>query len=172
MTVPTQVIVVMGVSGVGKTTVGRRLADALGWGYAEGDTYHPTGNVEKMRAGTPLDDRDRWPWLDAMAADIDRWLVEGRPHVLTCSALKRIYRERLIGDRRGVRLVALEGAEAVIRNRLERRVDHYMPPTLLASQLATLEPPAMDERPITINVDAEPERCVAVIRAALDGELV
>lgn len=169
---PTRVIVVMGVSGVGKTTLGRQLADTLGWEYAEGDTYHTKENVEKMRAGTPLDDTDRWPWLDAMAADVDRWLADDQPHVLACSALKRAYRERLIGNRHGVRLVALEGAEELIRARMEQRFEHYMPPALLTSQLATLEPPAVDERPITINVDAEPERCVAVIRAALDSELV
>lgn len=172
MSGPTRVIVVMGVSGVGKTTLGRRLAHALGWEYAEGDAYHPAENVEKMRTGSPLNDADRWPWLDAMASDIDRWLADDRPHVLACSALKRAYRERLIGNRYGVRLVALEGAEDLIRARMEQRADHYMPPALLTSQLATLEPPAVDERPITINVDAEPERCVAVIRAALDSELV
>ena len=107
-----------------------------------------------------------------MATDIDRWLVERRPHVLTCSALKRVYRQRLIGNRHGVRLVALEGAEEVIRGRIRRRVGHYMPPALLTSQLATLEPPSLDERPIIISVDAAPERCVVAIRAALENDLV
>jgi carbohydrate kinase (thermoresistant glucokinase family) len=161
------VVVMMGVSGVGKTTVGRRLAEALGYGYAEGDAYHPPANVEKMRSGQPLDDDDRWPWLRAMAADIDRWLADGTGMVLACSALKRRYRDLLIGDRPGVRLVQLTGDETLIRQRIEARPDHYMPPTLLSSQLATLEPPSTDEHPIVVDVLAAPESCVETIRRAL-----
>lgn len=161
------VIVLMGVSGVGKTTVGRRLAEALGYGYAEGDSYHPPANVEKMRSGRPLEDDDRWPWLRAMAADIDRWLAAGKGMVLACSALKRGYRDILIGDRPDVRLVQLSGDEALIRGRIEARRHEYMPASLLVTQLATLQPPTPDERPIVVDVRDAPEACVAAIVAAL-----
>ncbi|MDF1791649.1 MAG: gluconokinase [Thalassobaculaceae bacterium] len=153
------VIVLMGVSGVGKTTIGTLLADRLGWGYAEGDSYHPPANVEKMRAGTPLDDADRLPWLAAIAADIDRWRASGQGMIVACSALKRSYREILIGDRADVQLVRLAGDEALIRARMEMRTDHYMPASLLASQLATLEPPTADEGAITVDVTWTPEAC-------------
>jgi len=163
------VVVMMGVSGVGKTTIGRGLAEALGWGYAEGDSYHPAANVEKMRSGTPLEDADRWPWLRAMAADIDRWRAEGKGMVLACSALKRAYRDILIGDRPDVRLVQLTGEEALIRARIAARKHEYMPATLLISQLATLESPTAEEHPIVVDVRDTPEDCVAQIRTALDG---
>lgn len=161
------VIVMMGVSGVGKTTIGTLLADRLGWGYAEGDSYHPPQNVEKMRAGTPLDDADRGPWLAAIAADIDRWRESGQGMIVACSALKRSYREILIGGRPDVLLVRLAGDEALIRARMETRTDHYMPPSLLTSQIATLEPPAPDEGAITVDVTRSPEQCVAHILASL-----
>lgn len=161
------VIVLMGVSGVGKTTVGRHLAETLGYGYAEGDSYHPAANVEKMRSGRPLEDDDRWPWLRAMAADIDRWLAESKGMVLACSALKRGYRDILIGARRDVRLVQLSGDEALIRSRIEARRHEYMPASLLITQLATLQPPTADERPIVVDVRDAPELCVAAIVAAL-----
>ena len=163
------VVLVMGVSGVGKSTVGRRLAEALGYGYAEGDSYHPPANVEKMRSGRPLDDADRWPWLRAIAADIDRWLADGTGMVVACSALKRSYRDLLIGPRRDVHLVQLTGEEALIRDRIAARRHEYMPPNLLISQLATLEPPGADERPIVIDVREAPEACVEAIRNALNG---
>lgn len=161
------VIVMMGVSGVGKTTIGTLLAERLGWGYAEGDSYHPPENVAKMRAGTPLDDTDRGPWLAAIAADIDRWRASGQGMVVACSALKRSYRDILIGDRPDVRLVRLAGDEAVIRARMETRTDHYMPPSLLSSQIATLQPPAQDEEAITVDVACSPEACVGQILEAL-----
>lgn len=104
MTGAAKVIVLMGVAGVGKTTIGTLLAERLGWGYAEGDSYHPPANVEKMRGGTPLDDADRAPWLAAIAADIDRWRAKGVGMVVACSALKRVYRDILIGPRTDVRL--------------------------------------------------------------------
>ena len=166
------VIVLMGVSGVGKTTVGRRLAEALGYGYAEGDAYHPPANVEKMRSGRPLDDEDRWPWLRLMAADIDRWLSDGTGMVLACSALKRAYRDILIGERRDVRLVQLSGEEALIRSRIEARRHEYMPASLLITQLATLQPPTADERPIVVDVRDAPEVCVEAIVAALGQPVV
>ncbi|WPZ32963.1 gluconokinase [Thalassobaculum sp. OXR-137] len=163
------VVVMMGVSGVGKTTIGTLLAERLGWGYAEGDSYHPPANVEKMRAGTPLDDADRGPWLAAIAADIDRWRAAGTGMVVSCSALKRRYRAILVGDRADVRLVRLAGDEALIRARMEKRVDHYMPTSLLTSQIATLEPPSGDEDAITVDVTRPPEQCVDDILAELGG---
>ena len=164
------VVVMMGVSGVGKTTIGTLLAERLGWGYAEGDSYHPPANVEKMRAGTPLDDTDREPWLAAIAADIDRWRAAGQGMVVSCSALKRHYRDVLIGGRPDVRLVRLAGNEALIRARIEKRTDHYMPPSLLTSQIATLEPPVPEEDAISVDVVRPPGDCVAHILSALQGD--
>jgi gluconokinase len=158
------VIVVMGVSGVGKTTVGMLLARALGAEFAEGDSYHPPANVEKMRNGAPLDDEDRWPWLQILAAEIDTWLAEGRSVVLACSALKRAYRDLLAHGRPQVRFVYLKGEAALLRTRLDQRRGHYMPPTLLASQLAALEEP---DDALTIDVSGPPEVIVEQIRVAL-----
>lgn len=158
------VIVIMGVSGVGKTTVGVRLADALGAEFAEGDAYHPPANVEKMRRGTPLSDDDRGPWLDRLNQEIGGWLGAGRTVVLACSALKQSYRERLAAGRSGVHFVYLKGDEELIRARLELRKDHYMPASLLGSQFAALEEP-IDA--ITLDVSGTPEDIVAVAREAL-----
>jgi gluconokinase len=154
------VIVVMGVSGSGKTTVGRLLADALGAEFAEGDAYHPPANIEKMRRGIPLEDADRWPWLHTLAAQIERWLAAGTTVVLTCSALKQRYRDVLAQGRPGVRFVHLHGEKALIRRRLDRRRGHYMPPTLLDSQFAALEPPG---DAITVDVAGTPEAIAATI---------
>ena len=158
------VVVVMGVAGSGKTTVGQRLADALGAAFEEGDDYHPAANVEKMRGGVPLTDADRAPWLRRLAAGIDLWRDQGRRTVLACSALKESYREVLIGGRHDVALVHLTGPEALIRMRLEARVGHYMPAQLLASQLASLEPPG---DAITVDVAPAPERIVEAILGRL-----
>ena len=149
------VYVVMGVSGCGKSTVGRLIAEALGARYAEGDSFHPPENVEKMRSGQPLDDHDRTPWLEAMAAAIRDWNARGETVVLACSALKRRYRDvlRSGGD---VRFIHLAGDKALIAARLAARKGHYMPPTLLDSQFATLEPPGADEA-ITVGIDASAE---------------
>ncbi len=161
-----QVLVVMGVSGSGKTTIAKALAERLGWPYQEGDDLHPAANVAKMHAGIPLDDADRAPWLAAIAAWIDARLTAGEPGVVTCSALKHDYREVLIGDRRHVRLVYLHADKLVIARRLADRKGHFMPPTLLDSQLATLQEPTPDEHPLTVEVAGEVKDTVdAVIRA-------
>jgi len=159
-----RVIVLMGVSGVGKTTVGRLLADAIGGDYQEGDAFHPPGNVAKMRGGTPLDDADRMPWLRAMAVAIGEWLARERPTVLSCSALKQAYRDVLVDGRSGIAFVHLAGPRDLIAERLAARAGHYMPATLLDSQLAILEPPA---DAITVAVDRPPVVLVGEIRSRL-----
>jgi carbohydrate kinase (thermoresistant glucokinase family) len=135
------ILVVMGVSGCGKTEVGRALGEALGWPFLDGDDFHPPANVEKMRSGTPLTDDDRWPWLDRLVAEMRAAVARDGHAILGCSALKQAYRDRLAqaGD---VRFVHLAGDRAVIAERLARRTHRYMPATLLDSQYATLEPPA------------------------------
>jgi gluconokinase len=145
-------VVVMGVSGAGKTTLGRALAEVLGVGFFEGDAFHPAGNVAKMSRGEPLDDADRWPWLDRLAAELARAAADGRGLVLACSALKRVYRDRLRQGARGLRLVYLKGDKAIIRARLDSRTGHFMPPGLLDSQFAALEEPGPDEAPVVIDV--------------------
>ena len=158
------VIVVMGVSGAGKTTVGRLLAEAFGAEFAEGDEFHPPENVEKMRRGVPLDDDDRIPWLASLSLQIGAWLEEGRPVVLACSALRQSYRDLLAAGRPGVHFVYLKGSEPLIRGRLELRHGHYMPPSLLPSQLAALEEP---EDAIVADVSGTPEQIAALIRAQI-----
>jgi gluconokinase len=160
-------MVVMGVCGAGKTEIGRRLAGALGWTFLDADDVHPPTNVAKMRAGTPLDDTDRWPWLDALAVVL-RDAVAGRGDtVLACSALARRYRDRLGLPHPLVRLVHLDDAGSVIRQRMERRAGHFMPTALLDSQLALLERPTADERPIVVDVAGDPEAIVRTILAGL-----
>jgi gluconokinase len=161
------VAIVMGVSGAGKTTVGERLAERLGWEFIEGDRLHPPENVAKMQSGHPLTDADRAPWLGAIAAAVDAVLARGARAVVTCSALKRAYRRRIIGERAGVRLVYLDGSAELIEQRLAARRGHFMPACLLTSQFAALEPPGPDENPITVAVGQPIERAVAQIAAAL-----
>jgi carbohydrate kinase (thermoresistant glucokinase family) len=146
------VLVLMGVSGSGKSTVALELQRVLGWPFQEGDDLHPPSNVEKMRSGRPLDDADRLPWLQAVARWIDERLAAHEPGIITCSNLKRAYRQITIGTRRGVRLVYLKGDEQVIRDRIVQRQHRYMPPTLLRSQFETLEEPGEDEHPVIVTV--------------------
>src|SRR5919106_6536616 len=148
------VVVLMGVSGSGKTEVGTRLAEALGGTFVEGDHYHPSANVAKMRSGVPLDNADRQPWLERLSREIGTWLDAGKAVVLACSALKQRYRDILKGGRPGVRFVHLKGDEALIRKRLDKRRGHYMPASLLQSQFAALEE-AGDA--ITVGIDAPPD---------------
>jgi ribose 5-phosphate isomerase A len=146
------ILVVMGVSGAGKTTVARELAARLGWYVEEGDFLHPEANVAKMHAGIPLTDADRQPWLEAVAAWIDGQRAAGLPGIITCSALKHDYRKVVIGDRPEVRLVYLRGERALIADRLARRHGHFMQPSLLQSQFDLLEEPGPDEDPLTVDI--------------------
>ena len=157
------VVVVMGVSGAGKTTIGARIAALLKVEFVEGDRFHPEANIKKMSNGAPLDDADRLPWLSAIAAEIDRARSQERGLVVACSALKRAYREILLGGRPDVRLVYLRGSRALIQQRLDGRRGHFMPPTLLPSQFAALEEPAAPEAPIVVDVAAAPQAIVAEI---------
>ncbi|MDA8252376.1 MAG: gluconokinase [Rhodospirillales bacterium] len=162
------VLVVMGVAGSGKTTLAEALAARLHWPLQEGDALHPPENVAKMAGGTPLTDADRWPWLDRIAAWIDARMAAGENGIVTCSALRRAYRDRIVGSRRGVRLVFLHGDQALLGARLAARRGHFMPPTLLASQLATLEPPGPEEHAIAVHAGPPPEVQAAQVLAALE----
>nr|WP_245981973.1 gluconokinase [Frondihabitans australicus] len=155
----------MGVSGSGKSTVARLLAERLGWDFAEGDAMHPAANVEKMAAGVPLDDADRWPWLRVVADWISSHTSSGQPGVITCSALKRSYRDLLRGP--DVVFVHLVGAADVLGHRMESRPGHFMPASLLESQLATLEPLGDDERHLLVDSGHTPDQEVDEIVDAL-----
>jgi carbohydrate kinase (thermoresistant glucokinase family) len=157
----------MGVSGCGKSTVGALLAARLSWEFADGDAFHPPANIAKMQNGIALDDADRWPWLQAIAAFVDRRRHGGGHCVVACSALKRRYRDVLIGDRRDVRLVYLRGEEALIFRRIAARRSHFMPAQLLHSQFLALEEPGPAEDPITVSIVPEPEAIAAAIVAGL-----
>jgi gluconokinase len=147
-------LVVMGVSGSGKSTIADKLAERLDWTFEDGDRFHPASNVAKMSAGVPLTDEDRWPWLQAIADEIDRVCKAGQHAVIACSALKRAYRDILVHGRNDVRIVYLNGTQDLIASRLALRKDHFMPPGLLASQFKTLEPPDQSEHPVTVPIDA------------------
>ena len=164
----TRAVVVMGVCGAGTTEIGRRLAAALQWTFRDADDFHSPENVAKMRAGVPLVDADRWPWLDALAREL-RDAVAGRGNfVLACSALTRRYRDRLGLPHSSIRLVHLDDASDVIRRRMEQRTAHFMPIALLDSQLKLLERPGADERPIVVDVAGNPDSIVDAILAALE----
>lgn len=153
-------LIVMGVSGSGKSTIAAELAERLGWTFEDGDRFHPASNVAKMSAGHPLTDEDRLPWLQAIANEIDRVCRDGGHAVIACSALKRAYRDLLVHGRDDVRIVFLDGGQALIADRLARRKGHFMPPGLLESQFKTLEPPQAAEHPITVSIDAPVEAIV------------
>jgi gluconokinase len=162
------ILIVMGVSGCGKSTIGALLARRLRWEFEDADWFHPPSNVDKMHNGIPLSDEDRWPWLDALAAWIDKARGSGGHGVIACSALKRRYRDVLIGDRTDVRLVYLKGDETLIARRLAVRHEHFMPQSLLHSQFEALEEPGSDENPITVSIEPEPREIVARILSALN----
>ncbi len=157
---PPRVIVLMGVSGSGKTTTGRRLATVLGWPFRDADSFHPAANIDKMSRGLALDDHDRAPWLAAIAAWIDAQRATGATGVVSCSALKRRYRDVLLSCRPDVALVHLTGSFALINDRISRRKGHFMPPALLQSQFEALEDPATDEHALTLSVRMPPKRVV------------
>ena len=157
-------VVVMGVSGTGKSTVGLALADVLGIPFVEGDDLHPRANVEKMAAGIPLTDADRAPWLDMVAARL-----AGPPAVVACSALRRVYRDRLRAASPDLALVYLHGARELLAERMTERPGHFMPTPLLDSQLATLEPPTSDENAIEMDVVLPPAEIVARVERWLQG---
>ncbi len=154
---PPCALIVMGVSGSGKSTIGDRLAQRLGWTYEDGDRFHPASNVAKMSAGQPLTDEDRWPWLQAIADEIDSICKAGGRAVIACSALKRAYRNVLVHGRGDVRIIFLNGTQDLIAGRLAQRKGHFMPPGLLASQFKTLDPPGPAENPVTVSIDASVE---------------
>jgi carbohydrate kinase (thermoresistant glucokinase family) len=164
---PPSVLVVMGVSGSGKSTIAAMLAHRLQWVYEDGDWLHPKSNIETMHHGEPLNDADRWPWLYAIADWIDATRKAGKHGIVACSALKRAYREILVGDRPDVRLVFLKGDRDLIADRIAARSDHFMPPELLDSQFEALEEPQEDERPITVSVAPHPRKIVENIIAKL-----
>jgi gluconokinase len=161
------VIIVMGVSGSGKSTIASLLANRLHWEFEDGDWFHPQSNVAKMHAGHPLTDADRWPWLAAIAARIDELRATGGHAVFACSALKRAYRDVLLGGRPDVRLLYLHGTHDLIAQRLSMREGHFMPSDLLDSQFATLEEPGADENPLTVSIDGTPKEIVDTIMKKL-----
>lgn len=163
------VIVLMGVAGSGKSTVGAALSKKLGWPYADADEFHPPANVAKMSAGIALTDEDRWPWLAAIAAHIDEARAAGRHAIVSCSALKRVYRDILIGARADVRLVLLDGTKEEIYARMSARKDHFMPLSLLDSQFAALERPGAGEQPVVASINGTPDGIADAIVAALRG---
>lgn len=164
---PPLVIVLMGVAGCGKSTIGAALSNARGWPFRDADSFHPEANIAKMSRGEPLDDEDRRPWLAAIAGWIDERLQAGASGIVSCSALKRDYRQRIIGARESVRLVHLAGSADLIGERLAARRGHFMPASLLVSQLAVLEPPGAEERAVVVDVAMAPARVVAAICAEL-----
>jgi len=160
------IVIVFGVSGAGKTTIGKLLSEQLGWKFYEADDFHPNANIEKMHSGRPLSDEDRWPWLDRLREQIVRSIAGKENAVLACSALKRAYRERLrVGE--DVRFVFLRGDYMLIENQLRRRRGHFMNPELLKSQFADLEEPGQGEDVLTIELGRTPEELVDEIKTQL-----
>ncbi|MBR0830616.1 gluconokinase [Bradyrhizobium manausense] len=153
-------LIVMGVSGSGKSTVAKALGERLGWRFEDGDSFHPAANVAKMSAGHPLTDEDRWPWLNAIADEIGRVCEAGEHVIIACSALKHTYRDVLLRGRDDVRFVFLKGTQELIADRLAHRKGHFMPPELLTSQFRTLELPEASEHVITVSIDESVEAIV------------
>jgi gluconokinase len=161
-------VVVMGVSGAGKSTVGRLIAASLDCPFRDADSFHPPANIAKMSGGFALTDEDRWPWLDAIAAWIDEHRAAGTTCVVTCSALKRAYRDIVTAKQsRDTRLVYLKGSFDLVAARLAARTDHFMPPALLKSQFDTLQEPAPSEHAIAISIDATPEQIASATLSEL-----
>jgi len=161
------IVIIFGVSGAGKTTVGKLLASELGWRFIEADDFHPATNMEKMRIGHPLTDKDRWPWLERLRQQIVRSLAAGQNAVLACSALKRAYRDRLcVSD--AVKFVFLRGDYGLVERQLRSRHGHFMDANLLQSQFDDLEEPQPDENVLTIELGRTPEEIVAKIEAKLN----
>ena len=160
------IVIVFGVSGAGKTTIGKLLAEELGWPFLEADDFHPLSNVEKMRSGHPLTDEDRWPWLDRLRDQITRSIAAEENAVLACSALKRVYRERLrVSD--DVNFVFLHGSYALIEKQLQHRRIHFMNPALLKSQFTDLEEPKPADGTVTVELGRSPQELVEEIEAKL-----
>lgn len=164
---PPRVLIVMGVSGSGKTTIAALLSEQLHWHFEEGDTLHPASNIEKMRRGVPLDDADRLPWLQAIARIIDGWLAADACGIVASSALKRAYRRAIIGERRGVQLVYLQGARQLLLQRMRARHGHFMPPSLLDSQLQTLEEPLPEEHALVVSIEHTPQQIAREVERRL-----
>lgn len=154
-------LIVMGVAGCGKSTIAEKMADQLGWPLAEGDDFHPKANVDKMRAGTPLTDEDRWPWLDLIVDWTKEQSEAGQSTLVTCSALRRSYRDRLSAAPGKTYFVHLSGTKELLFERISARKGHYMPPSLLDSQLDTLEELEADERGVVVDIDADVDTIVA-----------
>ncbi|MGN6117287.1 MAG: gluconokinase [Nitrobacter sp.] len=163
-------LIVMGVSGSGKSTIADALGRRLGWIVEDADQFHPESNVKKMSAGTPLTDDDRWPWLHAIAAEIARKRASGTSVIIACSALKRVYRDILVQGHNDTRIVYLRGRKELIAARLNARKNHFMPPGLLDSQFKTLEEPTADEYPLVVDIDATVDDIAERIVALLDRE--
>jgi gluconokinase len=160
-------IIIFGVSGAGKTTVGKLLARELGWQFLEADDFHPAANIEKMRSGRPLTDEDRWPWLDRLREQIEQLLSAGENAVLACSALKRAYRDRLRVSNE-VKFVFLRGDHALVEKQLRSRRGHFMNAALLQSQFDDLQKPQPDEHALTIKLGQTPEQIVEKIKGKLN----
>ena len=162
-------ILLMGVAGSGKSTIGAALAAQLNWPFRDADTFHPAANIAKMSRGEALTDSDRWPWLDAISTWIDHCRSRNVKAIVSCSALKRSYRDRLIKGHTDVCLVYLKGDKALIQKRMAARADHFMPTGLLDSQFATLEAPGDNECPLVVSIDAQPgEICKTIIERFVD----
>jgi gluconokinase len=160
------ILIAMGVSGCGKTTIGEMLAERLSCDFADADSFHSQANKDKMHQGIPLTDEDRWPWLNAIRASIVEKQADGTPHVYACSALKRVYRNILRHGDPDVTFVYLKGSEELLRERIKTRKGHFFDPALLQSQLDTLEPPGPDEA-IEVDIALAPEKIVDTVLSAM-----